>query len=331
MAGNQPTIEQLRALAAFAETGGVRAAARLLRTSQSVVTRKLNAFRKSARNNAILLTDNGRSPELTDAGRAILPAIRDLVRQYDQLMDCLNGRADAAQRVRIAAGHFSSQFYLPDVFDKALCESVQVEVCVVRGRDRILGVADGRYDIGVLSHVAVDIAKSLQSVGKSVESIVIEPLQMPLMVVIAARKSPEGRDLQTLPREKSVTLSWLHQWELLGLDGDSGIRRNLERKAAPGERISFLTEGGGWTVAREFCRRGLGVAVLPLATLTSGDRKDFVIRRLSDKLNVRESVIFRRQPLSTGTQTVIDRLKDAVAKHHREVQCRWDQYLAEKC
>ena len=327
MSRNSPTIEALRAFAEFADAGGVRAAARKMSSSQPGVTRKLNAFKKGGNCDAILLTENGQRLELTDAGVAVLPAVRELVRQYDQLINYMNGEAEAIHRVRMATGHFGAEYYLPRMLDKQLSQEIQLEIQVVRGRERILGVAEGRYDLALLSHTPSDIAQILQDEGKSPDMVHVEHLHSQLMVVIAARKSPEGRELQLLSMEKSVPISKLKNWELLGLDQNSGIRRQLESHFLPGERICFLTDGGGWSAARELCRRGFGVAVLPLATLTAADRKDFVIRRLTDRIAGEESVISRSQELAAGPKRILDRLKAVARQHQKEVQQTWNRWL----
>jgi DNA-binding transcriptional LysR family regulator len=51
--------------------------------------------------------------ELTDKGRAALPAIRVLLRQHDQLAGWLNGRREHHQVLAIATGSFGARFYLP--------------------------------------------------------------------------------------------------------------------------------------------------------------------------------------------------------------------------
>lgn len=322
-----PTIESLRALAMFVETGGVRAAARRLGTSQPVVTRKLNAFKKGGNCGAILLAERGQSLELTDAGHGAMPLIRELLRQYDQLLDYTRGESSSIHRVVFATGHFGAEYYLPRVLDPQLSREIRMEIRVVRGRERILGVADGRFDLGLVSHAASDVIQILRDERTSAEAIEIEPLHAQLMVIIASPETMAGKELQAMPIERSVPISRLRSWELLGLDQDSGVRRQLETHFSHGERICFLTEGGGWSAARELSRRKLGVGVVPLATLSLADQKEFVVRRLSGRFAIEKSVIYRTQELSPGSQRVLKQLKVVARQHQAEVQDRWDQWL----
>lgn len=326
----KPTIEAFRAFAAFAETGGVHAAARKLGTTQPDVTRKLSVFKKKDNAGVILIQQNGKRLKLTESGQEIFPAVQELVREYDCLIDYLSGRIEATHRVRIATGFFGAEYFLPRILDRELSMEIQMDIQILRGRERILGVVDGHYDVGVLSHERSDIVQLLLDEGKSPDMIQIEHLNWQMMVVIAAKKTLEAQELEALPANDPVPVSLLNTWELLGLDRNSGIRRKLERQIPQGENVCFVTEGGGWSAARELARRGVGVSVLPLATLRIADRKDFIIRRLSDELAVEKLVIYRTHELTAELKNILDQLKIVAQLHQNEISKTWERWSRKK-
>jgi DNA-binding transcriptional LysR family regulator len=87
-----PSLEQLRALIAVAETGSFSAAARQLNRAQSVVSYTIANLEALL---GVALFERGkRKPDLTAAGRAILADARRL----DLLMGQLNAKAAGLQR-----------------------------------------------------------------------------------------------------------------------------------------------------------------------------------------------------------------------------------------
>lgn len=326
----KPTIEAFRAFAAFAETGGVRAASRKLETTQPVVTKKLSVFKKEDNAGVILIRQNGKRLNLTESGQEILPAVQEMIRQYDCLIDYLSGRIEATHRIRIATGFFGAEYFLPRILDRELSLEVQIDIQILRGRERILGVVDGHYDFGVLSHERNDIVQLLLDEHKSPDAIQVEHLNNQKMVVIAAKKTPEGQELESLPVNDPVPISLLNTWELLGLDRNSGIRRKLERQFPQGENVCFVTEGGGWSAARELARRGVGVSVQPLATLRNSDRKDFIIRSLSEEFSVEKLVIYRTHELTAELKNILDQLKMVAQMHEKEISKTWERWSRRK-
>src|SRR5262245_49701970 len=95
------SLDVMRALSAFTDAGNVADAARALGTIQPTMTRMLQVWQKKNLLGATVLERQGRRLQLTEHGRAILPAVRDLVRQYEQLVESCAGRTKATQLVRI--------------------------------------------------------------------------------------------------------------------------------------------------------------------------------------------------------------------------------------
>lgn len=316
-----PTLEALRALVAFADAGeSVSAAARALGALQPVITTKLRTFQaESSSTGAILLErdPDGRRLRLTDAGRAALPPIREIVRQYDQLLEYLRGESDEPVALRLAVGAFGAEHFVPQTLAKLKKNygpewPCSVKTLVVRGRDRIVGVADGSYDLAIVSHSRKQIARTSHDEGIRA-SLTIKPLTGLPLVVAAGKKTPEARALGSIAEDKSVSLKMLDQFELAGPDPQSGLRRQLEEAIGEQRRLTFAAEGGGWAAAREFARFGLGAAILPAACLGRFDKSQIIYRSLDPRFRLEHSLIFRsRQPVPTEYIAFLSALHETV-------------------
>ena len=288
----QPSLELLRTLLEFAERGEVTAAAQAIGLDPAVISRRLGPLRTDYG----LLRRIGRDLELTDKGRAALPAIRSLLRQHEQLADWLQGKQACSQVLAIATGSFGARFYLP----KALAlftgqhPDWQVRVQVRRGRDRILGVADGTFDLAIVSHDATQIRTIVSAARGESSALRIEPLAEHPLCLVAGKDTRFGHELAQVLDGQTVPLSMLARFPLVGLDLQSGIRRQLEahlRGRTPGSCFRF--EAGGWEAGKEYARHGLGVAVLPRPLLARDDHKDFIIRRLPPEIRIQDLLIDR--------------------------------------
>ncbi len=296
---NRPTIEALRALLAFADLGGVKKAADRLHRSQPVVTKKLSVFKKQDACGAVLLRtkpNTVRELELTEAGFAVLPAIRQLLRQYDQVFDYLAGTSDAPNVVRIATGSSAAQQFLPATLAalRHSLDDVQFEVSVVRGSQRILDTVDGHYDLAIVSHSPSQIRELVTEQRGTRHIPVIDKLCSQSLCVVASKRTVVGRQLAELSEDRAVPVKCLTQWELVGLDRSSGIRRQLEDHMESSAGLYFVVEGGGWPAVKQFAEQGIGVGILPAATLAPSDSKRLIIRRLSDDFAINYYLIHRK-------------------------------------
>jgi DNA-binding transcriptional LysR family regulator len=80
---------------------------------------------------------------------------------------------------------------------------------------------------------------------------------------------------------------------------------------------------GGWPIAKEYARQGLGVAVLPIACLSPDDATDLTIRRLSDELVMEDFLIHRADSLTRSQRDVKEALQRAVEHHERDTRRLW--------
>ena len=304
----------------------MEAVARVLGLDQAVVSRRL----KGLRTGYALLQNRGRNLELTEKGRLALPAIRTLVRQHDHLAGWLADRQSQPRMLSIATGSLGSRLYLP----RALAlfaerhPDWQVRVQVRRGRERILGTAEGTCDLAIVSHDEIQIRAIVNAPMGEKTRLRIEPLVDHTICVLAPKGTPAGVALARSLEGQSTPLTRLTDFDLVGLDPQSGIRRQLESHfARSGRSLRFRVEAGGWDAAREFSRHGLGVAILPLCCLARDDQEHFVIRRLAPEVRIRDILIDRDGEMGAEHEAMRQAIREAVAEHQEEVDRRWSRLL----
>lgn len=315
--GRKPTLDAIRALVAFADEGcSVSAAARALHSQQPVVSTKLKSFQSpESMTGAILLerASDGRSLRLSDAGQAALPAMRGLLRSYDQLLEHLREGTESAVLIKLAVGAFGAEHFVPSALalmrksedDNSSC---LVKTNVVRGRDRIVGIADGVSDLAVVSHSQEQIDQILREAEIS-QQLEFTPMSSLPLIVAVGKRTADAKLLASTNEKRPVPLNLLEQFELAGPDSSSGVRRQLEQAAGTETRLTFSVEGGGWSAAREFARHGLGVAIIPAICLSRTDSSKFVSRRLDDTIRLRHMLISRKGGLASPE---LDRLSKAL-------------------
>lgn len=290
----RPSIEAIRALAMLAETGSVSETARRLGLAQPVISKKLHIFKDAEVCGAILLRTSGATVELTEAAQSALPAIQELIARYDRLMRFWHGEETESRVLRIGVGSFAAEYYLPGVISKLRkeLEDCQVETQVCRGRERILGTARGAYDLSIVTHDRSQIRQVLCDERIVEAALTIETLGRHAMAVLARKDSQAGLQLSELAEDQIVPLKSLEKWELIGPDRQSGLRRQLEQKLRT-KSLYFAVEGGGWTAAKQFAVHGLGVALVPQATITDADQKKTIHRRLSPDFDITDFLLSR--------------------------------------
>jgi DNA-binding transcriptional LysR family regulator len=323
-----PPLESLQALVTFAETGGVAAAAQALDVPQPTVSRRLQVFQRPDESGEAILVRRGRNLRLSEKGRVALAAVRDLVAQYAQFDRFLRGKQANVQIVRLGTGQFGARHYLPGALAGLRRRGVLCEVRAetVRGQERILGVAEGRYDLALVTHDAQQVQTILSASANRRVQLLVEPLAAHAFCVIAPRGSKLATELRARSESRSAPIELLSRFDLVGLDRQSGIRTQLEAEfhklRVP---LRFVDEAsvGGWAAAKEYARHGLGAAIVPLPELDPADFQDFAIRKLPERFRVTDYLVQR--PTSPGSHkpAVVRALREAVGAKIKEVRERW--------
>jgi DNA-binding transcriptional LysR family regulator len=298
-----PTIEAFRALVVLANTGSVTETARRLKVSQPVISKKLQIF-KDAQACGMPLLRPARSSgrvELTNAGRAVVPAIEQLLDRYDLIVNYLHGKESAPRLLRIGTGSFAAEHYLPEAIVKLrpMLEDCQIETHVCRGRDRIVGTASGRFDISIVTHNKSQIRQTLRDERLSESLLTVERLGRHPMCVVALRDSDAGRELLAMPETDVVPLKQFENWELIVPDRQSGLRRQFEQRLLDQSLyVSIVSEGGGWSAAMAFARKGIGAAIVPYACVTAKDQESLVARQMAKEFDVTDYLLYRNHDSS---------------------------------
>jgi DNA-binding transcriptional LysR family regulator len=295
------SLQVLRELLALHEHGTMTAAADHLGVPLATLSRHLDDFQNGPLGQTLLVQEH-KSWRLTRRGESALPAIRDLVRQYDQLLRFLANDDDAAQMVRIGLGNFAAQHYFPGALIAARNRAAKlglqwrIESSVMRGRERILGVHDGTLDLAIVSHTPDQVSAILEENRRPHQSLIVELLARHPFCIIAQKDSTAAGTLVQHPAEAHLPIIALAHVELVGLDAQSGIRRRLEQQLRTVSREPVFVPGtgaGGWYAAKEFARAGLGAALVPLAMMTESDSRDFVLRHMAEEITIDEYLIHR--------------------------------------
>lgn len=316
-----PAIEDLRLLLAIAETGNVTQAAKLFGVSQPSITKRLKVFQGK---NALLTSDG--TVALTDSGRRVLPAVRELVRHYDQLKSFMKQQVAAPEAICIATGSSASQFFLPAAIAamRAQVPELEIQVQAIRGKERLSGVFAGTFDLVIVSHDCLQINLARSAEHRVQPKLVVEELARQTLCVVALRGTPEADVLSTTLAGQEFPLSKLCELALIGLDGASGVRRQLERSfASQSTKLSFGPNAAGWLGVKEYARQGLGTGILPLALLSREDTEAFVIRRLSSEVTVNHNLLHREDIDHRHFAALKAAIVSAARQHQDEVTRRW--------
>jgi DNA-binding transcriptional LysR family regulator len=317
-----PAIEDLRTFLFLAEGEGVADVAKKLGIDGSVVSRRLSPFQRHLG----LLRKRGGSLVLTDRGRELVPTVQAVLKSYDALADQLLHRERDTRGVTIAVGGFGAASLVPELVARCTTEiprtAIRVRVC--RGRERVAGIADGRFDLAILSHSLEQIRPLL---GDS--KVAIEPLPARPFVVVSRRDTTAGFASASIASGSAVAIGDLGGIVLVGLDESAGARIQLERRADEiGVRLRFGPSGGGWLAAREYARHGLGAAIVPAEVLSDGDWRELLVRRLDHSLWPRDHLLYR-SPDGSRLGPLKALLVATATEQCRRQQERLDRHIVE--
>lgn len=299
----------LHTLLTFVEQQSVSKAADILGLDTPTVSRRLQPFTSRDPKKGLLERVGKRRLQLTSRGKELLPTIREVLARYEELLAHLRGRQDTAEVVRVGLGSFTAQMHLPHLLARTAGQKLwQLEARLMRGQERITSVAEGRLDLAVVTHGADDIGGL--AVGRL--PLEIECLARHPLVIVAHPDTDFGRELSELSDDRPAPLSKLARKPLVGLDPQSGLRQELQRRLPSASDLWVVHEHqpGGWALGREYARRRLGAALLPLPVVTAQDRDDFVVRLLAPAFRIEEHLISRKGKRTQGQAAAVKCLRE---------------------
>lgn len=310
-------LQQWQTLLEFSKSESVTRTSEQLEVERSTLSHRLEDLKRpGADGQAILESPSRGQLRLTAKGRRLLPAVRDLLAMHEQLLDYVNGATEQPQTVRLGLGQFAMRHYVPRAFAILRHDDAKFDVSLklARGQERILAVASGEIDLAIVTHHHTHAKELLDGHGAGRAAITFVPLTSQALCIAASKQSPAGEALQSIARGREVPLETLARLPLVGLDEQSGIRSRMETTLRfRGDGFQFVprTGHGGWLVAKELARTGLGAAFLPRAEIRDEDHKDMVIRDLDSKFIIEDFIVHRAGKTSQAIQATIKALASA--------------------
>jgi DNA-binding transcriptional LysR family regulator len=226
-----PTLDQLRVLAAIADSGSFTAASRQLRRAQSVISYAMTNL--EAQLGVALFDRNGRTPTLTEAGRALLADARRVALRVDELRArAMALRQGTEAEVALAVDVMYPIPRLTEVL-RAFAEAFPTVGLRLR-MEAIGGVAqlvmDGASALG-LSGWAGDLPATLQR--RVIGSLMLIPVAAPTHPLAAFARVPCGAardhtqlvlsDASRLTEGRDFGVMSIRTWRL----GDLGAKHAL--------------------------------------------------------------------------------------------------------
>jgi DNA-binding transcriptional LysR family regulator len=243
-------IRQLRYLVTIVETGGFTRAAERVHVAQPGVSAQIRQLERELGQE--LLDRSGRTVRLTDAGEAVLPHAKAVLRAIDDLRDAADQMAGLL-RGRVRVGMVTS-CGVPDV--PVLLERFHR---VHPGIDITL-VEDNSYTLmDQLRDGSLDVA--LVAIGmRDPEGLTLSVITDEELVAAVARGGP-------LSDQDTVGLGVLVDHTLITMPVGSGIRGVLDELCtAAGVKPRIALEATNPRMIADLAARGLGVAILPEST-----------------------------------------------------------------
>ena len=270
------SLELLRTFALLVRNeGDASRTARQLGINQASVSKRLRSLGRAGGPLARpWLVREGKLWKLTDEGRAVLPAVEELVRRYERLADFVNQPEKAA--VRLGCGQRSVLGFVRVAIQRfrQKCPTAKLRVSTMRGRARIEGVAAGSLDLAIVSHDDADIKEIAR------RPLVVEPLTGDPLVAVSSADASWKQRFGQLP-EAGATAKSLADYPLILPEPNAGIRKSLEwpfRSENVWSQVDVVLEIGGWTAVLSYARMGLGVALVGRSAVS--DPRGLIVRPL---------------------------------------------------
>lgn len=308
------TPELCRTFAALARVdGSVTAAARELGLDAAAVSKRLRPLARGCPPAVPRpwLAKRGKRFVLTDEGRRMLPAAAERAADWDRFAAL--AAADRAPGLTVACGHEAAGGVVLAAAARFRREhpAAALRVAVVRGRQRVEGVASGRYDLALVTDNPASVREAAR------RPVVVEPLADDELVLACAARSPWAAAFADpdRPADAAEVLGW----PLALPEADAAIRRRwdeLLRRRAPSASPAVAMEVGGWRVLLGYVAAGFGVGLVPRSVASSAGAK-VKLRRLAADIRPANRVYLVRLPaaaIPAGTAPRLDAFRAALAE-----------------
>ena len=272
------TYQQLRAFAAVAREGSFTHAAVVLHTTQSALSSRIAQLESAF--GARLFDRSTRSVRLTQIARDLLPSVERILGDTEALVGQTKDiSAGVVGRVVMAALPSVSATILPQAIEQFRSENPRISL--------VLRDALAERMAHMVKSDEVDFAISSPIVGDTLFEFTL--LATDRMSAVFPSKHP----LRTV---KHLKLEQLVDYPLILMDRSSSVRHVIEdalrakgRLAQPAFEVAFMSTAIGMV------RAGLGVSVLPSASLEVQSAGDLECRNFSDRVLTRRIGILKRR------------------------------------
>jgi DNA-binding transcriptional LysR family regulator len=248
--------DQLQAFAAVARERGFSRAARRLARTQSAVSQAVARLEEDL--GTRLFVRQGRTTELTPAGRLLLERAQRVLDEMDRAREGLQALAELREGLLVVGTSDTLAYYLlPPVIAafRARYPGVELRLDNRPSPATAERVAERTVDLGV---VTLPLPPELRVGGRpAVERLRIEPLAPQEEVVIC----PPGHPLA---RRRRASLEAIVAYPLLLLDRSTGARALLDAELAHlGAAPTVTMEMSSVEVLKKLVELGLGVSIVP--------------------------------------------------------------------
>ncbi|WP_143393132.1 LysR family transcriptional regulator [Fimbriiglobus ruber] len=224
------------------------------------------------------LEKRGKRFYLTDEGRTLLPAVTEQVERWHQFTTTAAAERTAGLTVACGQGAAGGVVLAAAAALRLRHPDAVLKVAVVRGRQRIEGIANGTYDLALVTYPPVAIHEIARC------EVRVESLGDDTLVLACGIQSPWARAFAGA--NQPIGLEELADWPLVLPMADSAIRKQWDervRRHAPAVPPVVAIEVGGWRVLLDYVLAGFGVGLVPrsVAALAGADVK---VRPLAETL-----------------------------------------------
>jgi len=250
--------------------GSVTATARQLELNEASISKRIRPLVHGSQPHLPRpwLEKRGKKFHLTAEGRIMLPAAEEHAERWHQFESFASagrtggltvacGQEAAGGIVLSAATSFRKQH-----------PKASFRIAVVRGRQRIEGVANGLYDLALVPHPPVAVREIAR------REVIIEPLIDDELGLACAIKSEWGKMFTESDAE--IGVAELTRWPLVLPESDSAIRKQWDervRRHESAESPRVAIEVGGWRVLLGYVLAGFGVGLLPRSVAVEAGAK----------------------------------------------------------
>jgi len=257
------TLQQLTFLRAIVRHGmNISAAAASLRASQPAISRQIRLLELEL-GLPVLVRRRNRILGLTELGSAVAGAAERLLNEADNIRQIAMDAKSSGGRLIVATSHLHARYTLLEPFKQLRLAYPEVDLLLLQSEpDRIAGLVQaGEADIGVGSGPQVDAPPDvLVFAGRILRRSAIVPKGHPL-----AR------------RGKRLTLEDIAACPLIGYVPNSQTGRHVAQAfSALGLAPRYVVRASDSDIIQAFVGQGLGVGIIPSASLAGKTEADFV-------------------------------------------------------